>query len=164
MSVLVKQLESQLGPDTGTLQMRFGINSGSVTAGVLRGDKGRFQVGMIHFLRFGRMLVLVRSHSLLFLHEKLFGDTMNTGALLIVVLISAIGESVSALTSSSLVLCTASRMESTGAKNKVQVSQATADRLIADGKEKWLTEREGKHSPAVEIHPRTPAHHLTVLP
>jgi class 3 adenylate cyclase len=46
-------LESQLGPGTGSLSIRVGMHSGSVTGGVLRGDKARFQ---------------------------LFGDTMNTAA------------------------------------------------------------------------------------
>ena len=37
MIVVSKRLESSLGPDTGDLLLRVGINSGSVTAGVLRG-------------------------------------------------------------------------------------------------------------------------------
>ena len=41
-----------LRPDTADLAMRFGLHSGSVTAGVLRGEKSRFQ---------------------------LFGDSVNTG-------------------------------------------------------------------------------------
>jgi len=49
---LVRDLEKRLGPDTGDLTMRFGLHSGPVTAGVLRGERARFQ---------------------------LFGDTMNTG-------------------------------------------------------------------------------------
>ena len=52
MWVIVKKLESTLGPDTGDLTMRMGLHSGPVTAGVLRGERSRFQ---------------------------LFGDTMNTG-------------------------------------------------------------------------------------
>jgi class 3 adenylate cyclase len=85
---LTHKLESTLGPDTGDLKMRFGLHSGPVTAGVLRGEKSRFQ---------------------------LFGDTVNT----------------------------ASRMESTGKKNFIQVSQSTADQLVEAGKESWITPREG---------------------
>lgn len=53
MSALVHIMEVTLGPDTGDLSMRFGLHSGPVTAGVLRGDKSRFQ---------------------------LFGDSVNTAA------------------------------------------------------------------------------------
>jgi class 3 adenylate cyclase len=48
---LISALEISMGPDTADLDIRIGLHSGPVTAGVLRGDKGRFQ---------------------------LFGDTMNT--------------------------------------------------------------------------------------
>ena len=89
MHVHTKELEIRLGPDTGDLALRVGLHSGPVVAGVLRGDKSRFQ---------------------------LFGDTMNT----------------------------ASRMESTGVSNRIQLSQATADLLILNGKEHWITKRQDK--------------------
>ena len=40
----VKDLEATLGPDTGDLRLRTGLHSGPVTAGVLRGDRARFQL------------------------------------------------------------------------------------------------------------------------
>jgi class 3 adenylate cyclase len=85
---LTKRLEVTLGPDTAELAMRMGIHSGPVTAGVLRGERSRFQ---------------------------LFGDTMNTAA----------------------------RMESNGIRDKIQVSQETADLLHVAGKGNWLTRRDG---------------------
>jgi len=53
MTGLTHKLEVKLGPDTTDLKLRIGIHSGQVTAGVLRGDKSRFQ---------------------------LFGDTVNTAS------------------------------------------------------------------------------------
>ena len=89
MHILVRQLEITLGPDTAELGLRFGLHSGPVTAGVLRGERARFQ---------------------------LFGDTMNTTA----------------------------RVETTGAKNKIHISQETADLLIGSGKGHWVRARDDK--------------------
>jgi class 3 adenylate cyclase len=44
MKEIVPKLAFRLGPDTNNLSMRFGIHSGPVTAGVLRGDRARFQL------------------------------------------------------------------------------------------------------------------------
>lgn len=43
-STLTKSMEVTLGPDTGELGLRIGLHSGPVTAGVLRGERARFQV------------------------------------------------------------------------------------------------------------------------
>ena len=50
---VTKAISSALGSDTADLSMRIGLNSGPTTAGVIRGEKSRFQ---------------------------LFGDTVNTAA------------------------------------------------------------------------------------
>jgi len=55
MKTLTREVETIFGPDTSTLSIRIGLHSGPVTAGVLRGDRPRFQ---------------------------LFGDTINTCALM----------------------------------------------------------------------------------
>jgi len=47
MSQIIPELVDSLGPETANLSMRFGLHSGPVTAGVLRGDKGRFQVRLM---------------------------------------------------------------------------------------------------------------------
>eukprot|EP00977_Amphora_coffeiformis_P013810 scaffold3732_cov147-Amphora_coffeaeformis.AAC.1 len=44
MNRRTKELETVLGPSTGELTIRIGLNSGAITAGVLRGEKGRFQL------------------------------------------------------------------------------------------------------------------------
>jgi len=89
MNDLTKKMEVTLGPDTGDLSLRIGLHSGQVTAGVLRGEKSRFQ---------------------------LFGDAMNTTA----------------------------RIESNGQRNRIHISQETADLLCASGKNHWVQAREDK--------------------
>ncbi|CAB9521724.1 Receptor-type guanylate cyclase gcy [Seminavis robusta] len=44
MSQMRARLVARLGPDTGDLSIRIGIHSGSLTGGVLRGAKARFQL------------------------------------------------------------------------------------------------------------------------
>ena len=44
LDALVRELEVEFGPDTADLNMRFGLHSGPVTAGVLRGERSRFQL------------------------------------------------------------------------------------------------------------------------
>jgi len=41
---VTKSLEASLGADTSELTMRIGLHSGAVTAGVLRGERSRFQL------------------------------------------------------------------------------------------------------------------------
>eukprot|EP00980_Cylindrotheca_fusiformis_P007042 scaffold1479_cov127-Cylindrotheca_fusiformis.AAC.1 len=89
MKEITLKLEVTLGPDTGDLDLRTGIHSGQVTAGVLRGERSRFQ---------------------------LFGDTMNTAA----------------------------RMEQSGERNRIQLSQASADMLTEDGLAQWIMPRSRK--------------------
>jgi class 3 adenylate cyclase len=86
MRSLTKKLEVTLGPDTGELSLRIGMHSGPVTGGVLRGARSRFQ---------------------------LFGDTMNTTALI----------------------------ESTGEPGRIHMSQETADLIIKGGKQAWVQRR-----------------------
>lgn len=51
MDYLIRtKLVQQLGEATQELKLRVGIHSGSVTAGVLRGDRARFQVSIMSAL------------------------------------------------------------------------------------------------------------------
>jgi len=87
--LIVTELVDRLGKDTAELAMRFGLHSGQVTAGVLRGERQRFQI---------------------------FGDTVNTAA----------------------------RMESNGIREKIHVSESTAEYLREAGREDWLEMRQEK--------------------
>ena len=89
MNYLVSDLEVKLGPGTSNLAMRFGLHSGSVTAGVLRGDGLRFQ---------------------------LFGDTLDMSE----------------------------EMEKHGERNKIHISEETANLLRKAGKSHWLQARPSK--------------------
>lgn len=44
MQSITQKLEMTLGPGTADLALRVGLHSGPVTAGVLRGEKARFQL------------------------------------------------------------------------------------------------------------------------
>jgi class 3 adenylate cyclase len=57
MKDLTRELEAMLGPGTSELALRVGLHSGPVTAGVLRGEKSRFQLfGGEYRTLFGRLL------------------------------------------------------------------------------------------------------------
>jgi len=89
MQVAVQKTGSKTGRRKLTLTLRIGLQSGPVTAGVLRSEKSGFQ---------------------------LFGDTINT----------------------------ASRMESTGEKGCIEVSEETADLLVAAETQAWVIPRADK--------------------
>lgn len=112
MHEVTSALEVRLGPDTTELSMRFGLNSGQVTGGVLRGDRARFQ---------------------------LFGDTVNTAARYAKLGLD-LCNSFSTHTAyvSRWYLC---RMESTGERGRIQVSQSTADLILLAGRERWVRPR-----------------------
>jgi class 3 adenylate cyclase len=44
MTVITTRLELSLGPGTADLALRLGLHSGPTIAGVLRGEKARFQL------------------------------------------------------------------------------------------------------------------------
>ena len=108
--------------------MRVGLNSGPVTAGVLRGDRSRLQ---------------------------LLGDTVNTGRCTVkglqstlwvdfTLCLTCLCAALASISSSNMLhLHIAARMESTGMRNKIQVSQETAELIIAAGKSQWIRAREG---------------------
>eukprot|EP00551_Chaetoceros_affinis_P012934 CAMPEP_0203674500 /NCGR_PEP_ID=MMETSP0090-20130426/16443_1 /ASSEMBLY_ACC=CAM_ASM_001088 /TAXON_ID=426623 /ORGANISM="Chaetoceros affinis, Strain CCMP159" /LENGTH=387 /DNA_ID=CAMNT_0050540395 /DNA_START=347 /DNA_END=1511 /DNA_ORIENTATION=- len=88
MNKIIQSSINEMGKSLNTVSMRFGIHSGPITAGVLRGLKSRFE---------------------------LFGDTINT----------------------------ASRMESTGIPDKIQISEKTASLIrVENGNQMSLVSRE----------------------
>jgi hypothetical protein len=89
MLSLTKALDVVYGPDTGDLSLRIGMHSGPVTGGFLKGKGARFQ---------------------------LFGDTMNTTAL----------------------------VEASGEPGRIHISEETATLLRKAGKRKWLEKRHPK--------------------
>ena len=105
MHEVTRNLEVALGPDTTDLTFRIGLHSGPVTGGVLRGDGCRFQ---------------------------LFGDTMNTAAR-----VSSVTNkgTVSILPLLTFNLCFIPKMESTGLRDCVHISAATASILSGAGKQ-----------------------------
>lgn len=42
--LIANKLTDRLGKDTANLRLRVGMHSGPITGGILRGDKGRFQL------------------------------------------------------------------------------------------------------------------------
>lgn len=133
MNELTQHLETTLGPDTGDLSMRIGLHSGPVTAGVLRGEKSRFQLyvrSVAWSVAFVRQIMVKttpgfsRYKSILLINSVLisflrFGDTVNTAA----------------------------RIEATGQSNRIHMSQDTANLLVNSGKGHWLKQRDNTISP-----------------
>jgi hypothetical protein len=107
-------LKIDISQGTSDLALRIGLNSGPTTAGVLRGEKARFQLfgdvsSKIFLLVYGNVSIYSsnnRSLNFYFdIHVRLM-QTVNTSA----------------------------RMESNGEPNKIHVSAATAELLQTEGK------------------------------
>lgn len=90
---------------TADLTLRLGLNSGPTTAGVLRGEKARFQL-------FGDVSLRDMMHQL-----ETTGGLHSS-------FVSSLRQTVN----------TAARMESNGKPGQIQVSQKTADLIILGGK------------------------------
>lgn len=61
LPTVIRGLEDKLGEGTTCLQLRVGLHSGPVTAGVLRGQKSRFQLFGDTMVRHLRVLACLRS-------------------------------------------------------------------------------------------------------
>ncbi|KAL3929508.1 MAG: hypothetical protein SGARI_004729, partial [Bacillariaceae sp.] len=109
-------LEESLGPGTAELGMRYGIHSGPVMAGVLRGSKVSLRKVSPSTIPNRHISHFLFDDSTLKERFQLFGDTMNV----------------------------TSRIENSSAKNKIHLSEQTADLLIAAGKGDWVEQRESK--------------------
>ena len=70
MHTLTRQLEVALGPDTNELVLRVGLHSGPVVAGVLRGEKSRFQLFGDTVRRFFLVVVVVVDVGAILLFEQ----------------------------------------------------------------------------------------------
>jgi Adenylate and Guanylate cyclase catalytic domain len=86
--------------------MRFGLNSGPTTGGVLRGEKARFQLFGDVRDQHSWLRASYQARKLSYMFCLLGCQTVNTAA----------------------------RMESNGERNKIQVSQKTADMIKLSGK------------------------------
>jgi Adenylate and Guanylate cyclase catalytic domain len=123
---------------TQSLARCLGLHSGPVTAGVLRGERARFQL-------FGDVsqptekMMLWSCPLLVFLPiMPSLGD--KDGQYGYVLACCHVHRKTTR--SHLLSVHPASRMESTGVRGKIQVTESTAQHLRDAGKEQWLQERE----------------------
>jgi class 3 adenylate cyclase len=101
MSHSTSKLTIMFAKGTADLSMRFGLNSGPATGGVLRGEKARFQIfGDVSCTT--QCCIRLRQNS----HSAISFQTVNTAA----------------------------RMESNGQRDRIQVSQTTAELIMLAGK------------------------------
>lgn len=114
---VTQMLEVSLGPDTGELGLRVGLHSGPVTAGILRGSGGRYQVRKEENCRRYIFTDIVyqgrRSSRVISSFLQLFGDTVNT----------------------------ATCIETTGERDKIHMSKETAEMIQKSGKASWVKPR-----------------------
>ena len=110
-SRLTRELEKELGPATGGLQMRMGIASGPVTAGVLFGAASRFHL-------FGKRKISLQ------IWLELSTDYFSLCGY-----------------DEGLTVKRATELQETCSPNRIQFSQKTADLLVAAGRKKWIEPR-----------------------